>query len=126
VTFRLEPKGNSHREELGIPLRSCFHLWSKQRFFNQLEGFRECTSLSLPGTQQREGGTFRDANEQIEEMLFKWMDGNGSRWDPATASGLTDTGRNAVHFMSWDVHDRESGRWRAIEVRRGPVLDENS
>jgi len=29
------------------------------------------------------------------------MDGNGSRWDPATASGPTDTGRNAFQFISW-------------------------
>ena len=38
---------------------------TKERFFNLLKGFRECASLS-----QREEGTFRDAEEQIEKMLF--------------------------------------------------------
>ena len=37
------------------------------RFFNLFKGLREWASLSLPGTGQREGGTFRDANEQIEK-----------------------------------------------------------
>ena len=39
---------------------------TKVRSFNLLEWFCESVFLSLPGTGQREGGTFRDANEQIE------------------------------------------------------------
>ena len=38
---------------------------TKERFFNLLEGFRECASLSLSGTGQREGGAFREANMEI-------------------------------------------------------------
>ena len=42
------------------------------RFFNLLAGFRECTSLSA--RYWAEGGAFRDANEQIEKMLFSSID----------------------------------------------------
>ena len=41
-------------------------LTSKVPSFNLIEGFREYASLSLPGTEQREGGAFRNANEKIE------------------------------------------------------------
>ena len=40
---------------------TCFWIWNfhqmtyKERFSNLLEGFRECASLSLPGTGQRGG-----------------------------------------------------------------------
>ena len=47
-------------------------------FFNLLEGFHDCASLSLPGTGQRKGGIFRAANEQIEKMHFSpFSVGNG-------------------------------------------------
>ena len=36
------------------------------RLVNLLEGFRECASLTLPSSMQREGGTFRVANKQFD------------------------------------------------------------
>ena len=35
-----------------------------------LKGFHEYASLPLPGTAQREGSEFWDANEQFDWMLF--------------------------------------------------------
>ena len=51
-------------------------MYINMRFYNLLEGFRECASLSLPGTRQREGGRLiqgcqREQNEKMHISYFR-------------------------------------------------------